>query len=206
MDEHPGPEPKTNLRPVIRIFVVLIVMTNISASVPESAVHMTLLPRTILGLNDALLRPISTSLLEPLGIHNRWNMFTHHPNDTEHSWKNTKYFVEFRDGTGRSASYDIFPAEKLSFCERYVRYRQQRFKTCFWDLRQAYGQPLMESYLRVFARENPEFQFPVTAQVNLQMTYILAPGSNRVETEPILQAVNQMTFHSANDVCGGLDR
>ena len=206
MDLQSGHVSKSRFRPVIRILVVILVLTNVSVSVPESSSQMTLFPRTFLGLNDALLRPLSTSLLEPLGIHNRWNMFAHHPNDTEHAWKNFKYFVEFSDASGRFASYDIFPAEKIGFCERYLCYRQQRFKTSFWDLRQQFGQPLLASHLRIFMRENPDVQFPVTAQVNLHMTYLLAPGSNRIETEPIVLTVNEMTFQSASDICGGLEQ
>jgi hypothetical protein len=133
-------------------------------------------------------------VLENLGLHHRWNMFAHSPDDTSHFWNNSEYRIVVRDKQGIEERFPFYRRD--GFMERYLSYREFRFKNVFWSLRSVYGPSLGRYWANEFYARHPQAVFPLNVSVEVGWRNVLPFGGEQIEG-PLQSAIAYSGIYDA---------
>lgn len=184
---------------IIRLFFLLIVLANLSVSLPPPSDSDKSLWSSFLNLNRTYLASNFFRSLERSGFHNRWNMFTHSFSEKDHPWYNVFYRVEVMDANKRITRGKFPPDDWGGFFKHYADYRYFRYMANFWSAKLHYLSSLERYYAKKHLESFPDSKFPLEVRILAISDKIPAPNSSPIATSE--EVIAKSTYSKAQVYC-----
>lgn len=184
---------------LIRVLFVSLIFAGVSASLPVPISGSRDLLSQLFALNQVWLMPYTRTPLERLGLHHRWNMFTHAPSDAAHAWYNVFYELEFIDANSVTHTGRLPEKTSQDFATRYLDYRTKRFKVNLWSVKDASGRSYLRSQVKGLLAHHPHLSPPIHVVMRSSFTKISPPLSDGANVGPWVNPFMDEIF-SAGDL------